>query len=150
MNAQVQAFLEKNHQAAMTALRADGTPHVSRVNIALVDGKIWSSGAQIRFRTKLLRRDPRSTLFVFENQFAYLTLECRVTILDGPDVPELSIRLSRALSAGIGREPPDSIMWYGLEWTPEQFRKLMVDEKRVIYEFEPLRHYGLFGSNLPR
>ena len=66
-----QAFLDKNHSAGMVTLRADGTPHVVRVGVALVDGKLWSSG------------------------------------------------------------------------TPDQFRKAMIDEQRVIYEFAPVRVYGL-------
>ena len=69
----------------MTTLRTDGTPHVARVGVALVDGKVWSSGTQTRLRTKHLRRDPRSTLFVFDAEFRWLALESRVTILDGPD-----------------------------------------------------------------
>lgn len=40
------AFLEKNHAAAMTTLRADGTPHTVRVGVALVDGKVWISATQ--------------------------------------------------------------------------------------------------------
>jgi hypothetical protein len=41
-------------------------------------------------------------------------------------------------------------MWYGLAWTPERFLKLMIDEQRLIYEFEPIRHYGLYWSAPPK
>jgi uncharacterized pyridoxamine 5'-phosphate oxidase family protein len=40
------AFLEKNHSAAMTTIRTDGSPHSVRVGVALVEGKLWSSGTQ--------------------------------------------------------------------------------------------------------
>ena len=53
------AFLEKNHSAAMTTLRRDGSPHTVRVGVALVEGRLWSSGTKDRVRTKHLRRDPR-------------------------------------------------------------------------------------------
>lgn len=148
MDAEVQAFLEKNHQAAMTSLRADGTPHVVRIGLALVDGKIWSSATHDRARTKMLRRDPRSTLFVFDAQWAYLTLECNVKILAGADVPELSIRLFEVMQQGMN--PDGKLNWYGQPKTYDEFRQIMIDEQRIIVEFEPRRHYGLFGSNLTR
>src|SRR4051794_37294043 len=87
------AFLEKNRSAAMISLRRDGTAHAVRVGVVLVDGKVWVSGTQARMRTRLLRRDPRCTLFVFETGFNFLTLEGTVTILEGADVPEMSVRL---------------------------------------------------------
>jgi hypothetical protein len=134
------AFLEKNHAAAMTALRADGTPHVVRVGVALVDGKIWSSGVPSRVRTGLLRRDPRSTLFVFEQGFGYLTLESRVTILDGPDAAEQNVRLFQVMQAS--RPDPSVLMWNGKPLTLDKFLVTMREEQRLIYEFEPLRAYG--------
>ena len=102
MDEQTRAFLENHHSAAMTTLRADGAPHVARVGVALVDGKMWSSGTQARIRTKHLRRDPRSTLFVFDTEFRWLALESRVTIFEGPDAPELNLRLFQVMQQGMG------------------------------------------------
>jgi len=34
-------------------------------------------------------------------------------------------------------------MWYGQERSFEEFLRLMVDEQRLIYEFEVERAYGL-------
>src|SRR5438067_3342012 len=81
-------FLEANHAAAMITVAKDGTPKVARVGVALIDGKIWSSGTRDRARTKRLRRDPRCTLYVHDNEFAWLALESNVTILDGDDAPQ--------------------------------------------------------------
>lgn len=66
LDAKATAFLEKNHSAAMTTLRRDGSPHTVRIGLAFVDGKLWSSGTADRVRTKHLRRDPRCSLFVFD------------------------------------------------------------------------------------
>jgi hypothetical protein len=33
-------------------------------------------------------------------------------------------------------------VWEGRELTPNQFRRTMLDEQRLIYEFEPRRTYG--------
>ena len=128
----------------MTSLGRDGTPHTVRVGVALVDGKLWSSGAQTRRRTTHLRHDPRSTLFVFDERFRYLTIEAEVTILDGPEAAELHLRLMRTMQ----RRPADSptLSWFGGEQTPEQFVATMPAEGRIIYQFEVLRTYGLLDA----
>jgi PPOX class probable F420-dependent enzyme len=137
---QQRAYLERNRSAAMITLRADGTPSAVRVGVVPVDGTLWSSGTQDRARTRWLRRDPRSTLFVFEGGgYAYLTVEARVTILDGLDVPEQSVRLFRVMQ----NRPTGPLVWQGVERTEEEFLRAMVDERRLIYAFEPLRVYGL-------
>jgi PPOX class probable F420-dependent enzyme len=139
------AFLEKHASAAMTTLRADGTPHAVRIGVAVVDGKIWSSGTQARLRTKHLRRDARSTLFVFDNAWRWLTLECRVNILDGPDAPQLNLRLFEVMQRD-QTPAPGKILWYGAERTIDEFLQLMKDEGRLIYEFEVTRSYGMYGE----
>ena len=138
---QQRAFLaEKNRVAAMITLRPDGTPASVRVGIALVDGKLWSSGTQDRARTRWLRRDPRSTLFVADaGGFGYLNIESRVRILEGPDAPELSVRLFRTMQ----QRPSGPLSWFGGELSEEEFLRKMVDEQRLIYEFEPVRVSGL-------
>ena len=143
MNEQMRTFLEKYHSAAMTTLRRDGAPHVARVGVALVDGRVWSSGTQTRLRTKHLRRDPRSTLFVFDAEFRWLALESRVTILDGPDAPSLHLRLFQVMQQGM-RVPEGQINWFGRTISEEEFLKTMVEEQRLIYEFEIIRSYGMY------
>jgi PPOX class probable F420-dependent enzyme len=137
---QQRAFLEQNHSAAMITLRADGTPVAVRVGVVMVDGKLWSSGTQDRVRTRMLRRDPRSTLFVFDaSGVHYLDVESRVTILEGPEVPEQSVRLFRVMQS----RPTGPLAWYGVDRSEEDFRQAMVDEKRLIYQFEPTRISGM-------
>ena len=139
----MRAFLERYHSAAMTTLRADGTPHVARVGVALVDGQVWSSGTQTRLRTKYLRRDPRSTLFVFDAEFRWIALESRVTILDSPDAPELNLRLFQLMQQGMD-VPEGQINWFGRTISHEEFLKTMVEEQRLIYELEIIRFYGMY------
>lgn len=134
------AFIQEHPSAGMTTLRRDGTPHVVRVGIAVVDGKLWSSGTRSRLRTTHLRRDPRSTLFIFDDRWSWLSLESVVTILDGPEVPELHLQLMRTMQ----KRPDDSptIAWFGSEKTPDEFVATMEAEGRLIYEFEVERAYG--------
>jgi PPOX class probable F420-dependent enzyme len=144
MNDKDLAFLEKNHAAAMATLRPDGTPHVVRVGVALVNGKLWSSGTHQRVRTGHLRRDPRCTVLVWDPKYSSLTLETRVTILEGADVPELSVQLFRVMQAGMDPGPaPGNLIWNGQEKSPEEFQQAMIEEERLIYQFEVERTYGL-------
>lgn len=136
------AFLEERRSAAMVTLWPDGRPHAVRVGVAIVDGKLWSSGVPGRVRTAHLRRDPRCTLFVFDPAWSYLTLEANATILDGPDAAEMSLRLFQVMQ----RRPSGNLVWNGVERTPEEFLRIMKEEQRLIYEFEVVRTYGLHGG----
>lgn len=131
MEERVREFLATNHGAVMTTLRRDGSPHVARVGVGLVDGKLWSSGTATRLRTKHLRRDPRAALAVLDAGDAqhWLGLDCTVRILDGPDAPELNLALYRVIA---GRDPDDL----------DEYLSAMVAEQRLVYELEILRSYG--------
>jgi PPOX class probable F420-dependent enzyme len=133
------AFLENNRSAAMITIAQDGMPRAVRVGVALVDGKLWSSGTQDRVRTARLRRDPRCTLFVFDKQYAYLTLETTVNILDGDNAPELNLRLMRLMQ----NKPTGPLNWFGQELETEAFLQKMAEQKRLVYEFEISRAYGM-------
>lgn len=124
-------FLRDHHGAIMTTLKADGTTHVARVGVGLVDGKLHSSGTRTRVRTGHLRRDPRSTLCVLgKDPWHWLGLECTVTILDGDDAPQLNLALYRVLAG----EPEDI----------DKYLEAMVDEQRLIFEFEIHNAYGMY------
>ena len=123
----------------MTTIGRDGTPRTVRVGVALVDGKLWSSGTQDRVRTATLRRDPRCTLFVFDPAWRWLTLDTTVRILDGADALELNLRLFQQMQ----NRPTGNLNWFGRELSPEEFLKVMAEENRLIYEFEVMRGYGM-------
>jgi PPOX class probable F420-dependent enzyme len=132
MDDKVREFLEAHHDAVMTTTKRDGTPHVARIGVGLVEGKLWSSGTQTRVRTKHLRRDPRSALMVLDSssRYRWLGLECEVKILDGDDAPELNLKLYRTLAG-----EPDDVA---------EYLDAMVKEQRLIYEFEVKRAYGMY------
>jgi Pyridoxamine 5'-phosphate oxidase len=132
-------FLRRNRSAAMITVGADGLAKAVRVGVALVDGKLWSSGTPDRVRTGRLRRDPRCTLFVFDAGYLWLALETTVEILEGPDAADLNVRLFREMQ---GR-PDGPLSWFGGEYDDEQFRQLMIDEARLIYAFDVQRSYGM-------
>ncbi len=131
MDQRVRDFLEKNHFAVMTTTKADGTPHVAVIGMGLVDGKLWSSSTQTRVRTRHVRRDNRATLCVIDrgNPWAWLAIESEVAIHDGPDAVDKNL----ALYIVIRGEPPEDL---------DEYRRAMVDEQRIIYEFAIKRTYG--------
>ena len=138
------AFIDQHPSAAMVTLRADGTPHTARVGVAVVDGRIWSSSTQSRLRTKHVRRDQRSTLFVFDTSpdSKWLGLETDVTILDGPDAPQLNLRLMRQMQKD--RAPDGKVAWFGGMVSEEEFLAEMLEEQRLVYEFHVKRAYGYY------
>ena len=128
----------------MITLRPDGSAHAVRVGVALVDDKVWSSGTADRVRTRHVRRDPRATLIVFGPGYEALTIEATVRILEGPEVPELSWELFSVMQRGRTPAPaPGHLMWFGKQKTHEEFLQQMLDERRLIYEFDVTREYGL-------
>jgi PPOX class probable F420-dependent enzyme len=132
-------FLNGHHAAAMITVARDGNPKVARVGVALVDGKLRSSGTADRIRTRRLRRDPRCSLYVHDPGYAWLALETSVTILDGPDAPELNLRLFRVMQD----RPTGPLSWFGGELSEDAFLRAMVDEGRLLYEFEVHHTYGM-------
>jgi PPOX class probable F420-dependent enzyme len=128
----VREFLESNHDAVMTTVKKDGMPHVARVGVGLVEGKLWSSGTNTRARTKHVKRDPRSTLFVMgDNRWDWLALETEVTIIDdGEGTIAENLALYRILA---GKDPDDMA----------DYERGMRDEQRIIYEFHIKNTYGM-------
>lgn len=123
----------------MITIGDSGLPKPVRVGVALVDGRLWSSGTQDRVRTRRLRRDPRCTLFVFDQAAAWRALETMVTILDGPEAAAQNLLLFRVMQ---GR-PDGPLSWFGGELEEDAFLRAMAEEHRLIYEFEVHRSYGL-------
>jgi len=131
-------FIEATPSAAMITIGPQGVPKVARCGVVVVDGTVWSSGTRGRVRTRRLRQDPRCTLYVHEARARWLALETTVTILDGPEVPEQSVRLFRTMQ----HRPTGPLLRYGQETEDEAFRRAMADDGRVIYEFAIHRAYG--------
>lgn len=132
-------FLADHGSAAMITVGKDGRPKAARVGVALLDGKLWSSGTADRMRTRRLRNDPRCTLYFFDPGYAWLALETQVRLLDGPDAPQLNERLFRVMQD----KPTGNLSWFGGELGPVEFIERMVQEQRLIYEFEIERAYGM-------
>jgi hypothetical protein len=146
MNERIGNFIDANPDAAMITLRDDGTSCMARIEVARVDGRIWSSGSPTLVRTRNLRRDRRCSLFVFGPHPVWLGLETEVTILDGPDSPAHHVRLMRArhkdaAPAGmiLGH---DDALGQDRAYSEDEYLEHVRAEQRLIYEFKVLRAYG--------
>jgi len=134
-------FVEEHNSAAMITVGADSRGKVARVGVAVVGGKLWSSGTQDRRRTRRLRRDPRCTLFVYDGASPmWLAVEAAVTILEGPDAPAQNLRLFRQMQG----KPTGPLTWFGGVLEEEAFLRTMADEGRLVYELSPERTYGIY------
>lgn len=132
MDEKVRAFLAEHHGAVMATLKKDGRPHLARVAVGLVDGKLWSSGTQDRIRTNHLRKDPRCTLMVLDatTPYRWMALETLVDIIEGDQAVDSNLALYRAIAG----EPDDL----------QEYREAMAKEERLVYQFNIQRSYGMF------
>lgn len=137
-------FLEQQHTAAMITVDADGRPRPARVAVGLIDGQLWSSGTATRTRTDRLRKDPRCTVFVFDAGWYWLSLDANVRILEDTDAPQLNLRLFRLIQS----QPTGNVTWFGQSLTEEQFLERMIEEQRLIYEFDITHVYGIVNATM--
>ncbi|KJE23489.1 Pyridoxamine 5'-phosphate oxidase [Frankia torreyi] len=148
MDERLARFIGDHPDAAMITLRPDGSAHAARIEVALVEGRLWSSGAQALTRTGNLRRDPRGTLFVFAPppDPRWAGLATTVRLLDDPDAPDLHVRLMRArhgdaAPAGMLLAHDDAVGG-DRPWLPDEYRTHVQAERRLIYDFTVTRAYG--------
>jgi PPOX class probable F420-dependent enzyme len=121
------AFLEANHSAIMATVDDHGRPHAVPVLCALVDGQLWSSGTDLRVRTRYLAARPFASLTVLGKGFGgeWLTVSGPVETRRDRRVED-NLRLYRAAT---GRDPDDL----------EEYRAAMVAERRLVYVLTPQR-----------
>lgn len=146
MEDRIARFVKDHPDAAMATTRLDGSVHVARIELAVVNGRIWSSGSEDLVRTKNLRRDPRSTLFVFGPHPDWIGLETVVDLVDGPDSPKLHLELMRERHRGLA--PAGMVMGHDDRiggdrlYREDEYTEHIASEKRLIYDFEIRRAYG--------
>jgi PPOX class probable F420-dependent enzyme len=127
LSEQQRAFLEANHSAVMATVDDQGRPHAVPVLCALIDGRLWSSGTDLRQRTRYLAARPYGSLTVLTKGFwgEWLTVSGPVETRRDRRVDD-NLRLHRAAT---GRDPDDL----------EEYRAAMVAERRLVYVLTPER-----------
>jgi PPOX class probable F420-dependent enzyme len=114
-------FIAAHHRAVLATQRADGRPQLSPVTCAVdAEGRVIVSTRETAMKTKNLRRDPRASLCVFDDNFfgPWVQVEGSAEVVSLPDAMEALVDYYRRVSG----EHPD--------WA--DYRAAMVRDRRVI------------------
>jgi PPOX class probable F420-dependent enzyme len=85
---QAREFIRKNHRAVLATFRRDGTPQLSPVMADVdPDGMVVISSRETAMKTKNLRRDPRATLCVMNDEFygPWVVIDGRAVVVSLPE-----------------------------------------------------------------
>ena len=128
-------FLRENHRAILSTFRADGRPQLSPVAVGVdAEGQAVVSSRETAFKVKNLRRDPRASVCVVNDNWygAWLQAEGTASIVSLPEAMYLLVDYYRSLAG----EHPD--------W--DDYRAAMERELRVMVRIELERagpdHHG--------
>lgn len=129
-------FARTNRQGVLTTIRRDGRPQLSNILYAVDDaGVIRVSVTATRAKTKNLRRDPRTSLYVCGETFwAYAIIDGTADVAPvaadpGDATVDELVELYRALSG----EHDD--------W--DDYRATMVRDQRLVLRIIPTSAYGM-------
>ena len=128
-------FAGEHKNGVLVTQKRDGRPQLSNVAYGIVDGVIKISITAGRAKYANLLRDHRASLYVTREDFwAYVVIEGDVelsdvaTKTDDPGVDEL-VDYYRSV---VGEHP---------DW--DDYRRAMVDDKRVMVRLVPTHAYGM-------
>ncbi|MFC8044190.1 PPOX class F420-dependent oxidoreductase [Nocardia sp. NPDC057353] len=129
-------FARSTTRSVLTTLRRDGRPQLSNVlHVTGDDGLIRISITADRAKYPNLRRQPWAALHVTDAAFgSYAVLEADVeltAVAAAPDDPAVDA-LVAYYRAGSGEHP---------DW--DDYRRVMVADRRVLVTLTPTRAYGL-------
>ncbi len=135
-------FAADHRNAVLATQKRDGRPQLSNITYAVIDGVIKISVTAGRAKYVNLLRSPQASLHVTRDDFwAYVVIDGDVemsevaTKPDDPGVEEL-VDYYRTLAG----EHPD--------W--DDYRRVMVADKRVIVRLTPTHAYGMLSRGRDR
>jgi PPOX class probable F420-dependent enzyme len=114
-------FVRNNHRAVLVTRKSDGGPQTSPITLGIdEEDKLVISSREAAYKVRNLRRDPRATLCVLNDQFfgKWLQIDGRAEILPLPEAMEPLVEYYRRIS---GEHP---------NW--DEYRQAMEDQKRVL------------------
>lgn len=132
-------FLRDKRNGILITLKSDGRPQSSNIAFAVGDDDVIRiSVTDGRAKTTNLRRDPRASLHVNRDDFwAYAVIEADVTLLpvaQSPDDDTVNALVDYYRS--VAGEHDD--------WA--DYRRAMVDDRRLLLELRPTHAYGMLGT----
>ncbi len=132
-------FVRRHDRGVLVTLRRDGRPQLSNILYVPGDGhSVRISVTDSRAKTRNLRRDPRASLHVTRDDFfAYVVVEGTVDLSAAAASPEDATvdELVSMYRAARGEHP---------DW--DEFRRVMVEESRVVATLVATGAYGMLGA----
>ncbi|HEY0519197.1 MAG TPA: PPOX class F420-dependent oxidoreductase [Ilumatobacteraceae bacterium] len=131
-------FAGAHKNGVLATQKRDGRPQLSNITYGVLDGVIKISITANRAKWYNLSRNPQASLYVTRDDFwSYVVIEADAemsdvaTKPDDPGVDEL-VEYYRAIAG----EHPD--------W--DDYRRVMVTDKRVIVRLKPTHAYGMVNA----
>jgi PPOX class probable F420-dependent enzyme len=128
-------FVRQRRHGVLVTTRRDGRPQLSNVMYDASDGVLRISITAGRAKYHNLRRDPWAAMHVTRDDFyAYAVLEGEVTLTEPAAAPD-------------DATVDDLVAYYEAlrgqhdDW--DEYRRAMVEERRVLVRLWPARAYGM-------
>lgn len=133
------SFAAERRLGVLITIRSDGRPQSSDIVYVVDDGSFAISVTNDRAKTANLRRDPRAVLHVSDDKsWSYISLDGTVEL--SPETTVVGDATSDALvdyyERVTGGPHPD--------W--DEYRRAMIDERRLIARFTPTSAAGHVGG----
>jgi PPOX class probable F420-dependent enzyme len=132
-------FARDKRHGMLIALKSDGRPQSSNVAFAVGDDDVIRiSATDGRAKTANLRRDSRASLHVNRDDFwAYVVIEADVALLPVAESPDdTTVDALVEYYRAVAGEHDD--------W--DEYRRAMVDDRRLLLELRPTHAYGMLGG----
>jgi PPOX class probable F420-dependent enzyme len=132
------AFVRDRNQGVLVTLKRDGRPQLSNITYVVGDDEVIRiSVTESRAKTANARRDPRVSLHVTRDDFwAYAVIEGRAELTPAATDPADATveELVEYYRTARGEHP---------DW--DEYRRVMVEEGRLVLRLHPERAYGMVG-----
>jgi PPOX class probable F420-dependent enzyme len=132
------AFAAEKHRGVLVTIKSDGRPQLSNIAYRLDGDTFDVSITADRAKYANLRRDPRASIYVTQDDFwAYVVYEGDAALTPvAADPHDATVDLLVETYRAMAGEHPD--------W--DEYRQAMVDDKRLVVRLKATRAYGM----LPR
>ena len=131
-------YIRPRQNGVLVALKRDGRPQLSNITYALgADGLVRISITADRAKYANLRRDPRASLYVSQDDFwGYVVVEGSVELTPVASEPgDATVAELVEMYRAVAGEHPD--------W--DDYRRAMVADRRVVARLRPVGAYGMAG-----
>jgi PPOX class probable F420-dependent enzyme len=132
------AFVRDRSQGVLVTMKGDGRPQLSNITYVLGDDEVIRiSMTGSRAKTANAGRDPRVSLHVTRDDFyAYAVIEGRAELTPvATDPSDATVdELVEYYRTARGEHP---------DW--DEYRRVMVDDGRLVLRLHPERAYGMLG-----